>query len=143
MQIYIGFGFNVTDIGDCDVWLRLLQGADPDIADELRRECGNDAARHALEVIEEVACSPADYLAGIINAGERDMTGPGSDAVVAYDDYIVFDSVRFADDSPRTRYIRTQEDFVGIISKYIPIDHLRFDNVYCECPDWIAPQYSF
>ena len=53
----------------------------------------------------------------------------------SYDDYLVFDSVRFAGDSPRADYIRTAEDFVKMIARYVPVENLTFGNLY-EGSDW-------
>ena len=58
----------------------------------------------------------------------------------SYDDYLVFDSVRFAGDFPRAEYIRTAEDFVKMIARYVPVENLTFGNLY-EGSDWVDSCY--
>lgn len=69
----------------------------------------------------------------IINEGES--AAAGTDYIVAaYDNWLVFDSVRFADDSKRTQYIRTADDFLTMIARYLPLENLSVGNVFAG--DW-------
>ena len=142
MDIYVGYGFNVNDIKDKD-WLNLLKEHARDLYDNLREEAleespdlaaaDEETLREALEerVIEFLEArynTPCETLRDIIN-GER--AAAGTDYIVAsYDNWLVFDSVRFADDSKRTQYIRTADDFLTMIARYIPLENLSVGNVY-------------
>ena len=143
MDIYVGYGFNVNDIKDKD-WLNLLKEHARDLYENLLEEAQEESPdlvvadeetlREALEerVIEFLEArynTPCETLRDIINEGES--AAAGTDYIVAnYDNYLVFDSVRFADDSKRTQYIRTADDFLTMIARYIPLDDLAIGNVY-------------
>ncbi len=76
----------------------------------------------------------------LMSEEEREVYNSFENAAAVYDSYLVFDSVRFADDSPRTEYIRSADDFIEMISRYVPIEALKFGNLY-EGSDWIDPCY--
>lgn len=152
MDIYVGYGFNVNDIKDKD-WLNLLKEHARNLYDNLREEAleenpdlaaaDEETLREALEerVIEFLEArynTPCETLRDIINEGEK--AAAGTDYIVAnYDNYLVFDSVRFADDSKRTQYIRTADDFLTMIARYIPLDDLAIGNVYAG--NWCDVSY--
>lgn len=146
MQSYVGYGFNVNDLQSKD-WLALMHDHDPDeyacfIEDTLENEGKEKLDENLLADVEgRIAdiSSLAEYLRDIINDAEHEKAGTGY-IVSAYDSYLVFDSVRFADDSPRTEYIRSADDFIEMISRYVPIEALTFGNLY-EGSDWIDPCY--
>lgn len=143
MDIYVGYGFNVNDIKDKD-WLNLLKEHARDLYDNLREEAleenpdlaaaDEETLREALEerVIEFLEArynTPCETLRDIINEGEKAAAGT-DDIVSSYDNWLVFDSVRFADDSARTEYVRSSTDFWNMIARYIPLDDLAIGNVY-------------
>lgn len=150
MQTYVGYGINTNDIPDED-WLALAKKYDketfetylrstykeePDKTDE------KDQVQDALDFIEKNSSSRCEYLRDIINENEKEKAG--TDYIVTnYDNYLVFDSIRFADDSKRTKYIRTEADFINMIGRYIPLENgkLTFGNL-CEGSDWFDPVYS-
>lgn len=148
MQTYIGYGFDTSVLTDDD-WAHLVRKYDFDAYrdaidevcrcfmpdEELRERC----TEAACIFIDDNNISRADYLRDIINGNENKIAGTDY-IVTTYDDYLCFDSVRFADDSPRTRYIKTQEDFIKMITKYIPTENITFGNIY-EGTDWIDPNY--
>lgn len=152
MDIYVGYGFNVNDIKDKD-WLNLLKEHARNLYDNLREEAreenpdlaaaDEETLREALEerVIEFLEArynTPCETLRDIINEGEK--AAAGTDYIVAnYDNYLVFDSVRFADDSKRTQYIRTADDFLTMIARYIPLENLSVGNVYAG--NWCDVSY--
>ncbi|MBQ1735688.1 MAG: hypothetical protein II038_12620 [Lachnospiraceae bacterium] len=143
MDIYVGYGFNVNDIKDKD-WLNLLKEHARDLYDNLLEEAqeenpalavaDEETLREALEervneFLEARYNTPCETLRDIINEGES--AAAGTDYIVAnYDNYLVFDSVRFADDSKRTQYIRTADDFLTMIARYLPLENLSVGNVY-------------
>lgn len=145
MQIYVGYGFDTADIND-ETWAALVKKYDTEAYNDIEKKAavlaGHDETQeimidNAIDFINENSISKAEYLANIINSEESDAAG--TDYIVStYDDFLVFDSARFADDSKRTQYIRTQEDFIAIISKYIPIEEIQFGNLY-EGVEWIDP----
>lgn len=145
MQTYIGYGFNTSDLSSKD-WANLVKQYDSKAYDEIKKKAailagdeGIDEIMidYATEFISQNNISNTEYLSNIINSEEAKLAG--TDYIVStYDDFLVFDSVRFADDSKRTQYIRTQEDFVNMISKYVPIEEITFGNVY-EGIEWIDP----
>lgn len=147
MQIYVGYGFNTNEIND-QTWIKLAEKYDEDACKEIRDELSKEAhdknkteeliEKSILEMIEERNFSRADYLKNIINNNEYPKAG---DYVVSiYDDFLVFDSIRFADDSKRTLYIRNQEDFIKMIARYIPIDNISFGNLF-DGIEWMDPCY--
>ena len=149
MQVYVGYGFNTNGIKS-ETWLKLMETHDPELYEELIEEsktsgCNGDEEtakwlnKSVTDKICENANSEADYLADIINAGESE-TAQTDYIVATYDSYLVFDSVRFADDSPRTKYIRTATAFIQMIGKYVPTDDLTFGNLY-DGVEWADPCY--
>lgn len=148
MQTYIGYGFDTSVLTD-ENWANLAKEHDfdgyKDTIDEICRCIMPDEGLHercieaACDFIDAHNICRADYLRDIINGDESKAAGT-SYIVNTYDDYLCFDSVRFADDSPRTRYIKTQDDFVKMIAKYIPTENITFGNLY-EGTDWIDPVF--
>lgn len=135
MEQYIGYGFNIDDLTDSN-WLELLQ-KDKDAYAALQRNCldefGNgdtdslrSFARDWLDIRYENA---GDYLAAVINNGEKEAAG-ADDIVGCYDTYLIFESIRFTDDSKRALYIRNEADFIKMIGRYIPTGGLRFGSVW-------------
>lgn len=157
MHVYLGYGFNVYDISN-KAWVSLIEKFDNKNFKRFLAEVFKDKSKPgmtpyipseeekeelALDYIEENgigAYDSCEYLRIIINLNEAEKAGTNY-IVSNYDNYLVFDSVRFADDSKRTKYIRTQEDFIAMISRYIPIENITFGNVY-EGSEWIDPIYS-
>ena len=148
MYTYVGYGFNISDIADED-WVALVKKYDSEEFEEIKKRAmkfisdPEDAEEiiidYVSDFIDENSMSKADYLTNIINAGEKEAAG--TDYIVStYDDFLVFDNVRFADDSKRTQYVRTQEDFLALINKYVPIEHITFGNLY-EGVEWIDPAF--
>lgn len=89
---------------------------------------------------ESPIMSVAEYVRDIINVAEYENVG-NEGVVQAYDQYIVFDSIDFSGNCPkRSAYIRTPEDFVRMIAKYLDTKPLTFANVYEGC-DWTDPNY--
>jgi len=146
MQIYVGYGFNVNELKPQD-WLTLMREHDQDeYEDFVENTKENDGEENLDEKllagiedrIGDISCL-ADYLRDIINDSEKEKAG--TDYIVSsYDDFLVFDSVRFAGDSPRSNYIRTAEDFVQMIARYVPVENLTFGNLY-EGSDWVDSCY--
>ena len=146
MQIYVGYGFNVNELKPQD-WLKLMREHDQDeYEDFVENTKENDGEENLDEKllagiedrIGDISCL-ADYLRDIINDCEKEKAG--TDYIVSsYDDFLVFDSVRFAGDSPRSDYIRTAEDFVKMIARYVPVENLTFGNLY-EGSDWVDSCY--
>ena len=145
MQTYIGYGFDTNDIG-AETWASLVKKYDSDAYKEINKkaamlsnseEVQEIMIDYALDFIDENSMDKTEYLSRIINSEESESAG--TDYIVsAYDNFLVFDSVRFADDSKRTKYIKTQEDFINMIARYIPIDEIQFGNPY-EGVEWIDP----
>ena len=146
MDTYVGYGFNISDIADED-WVALVKKYDNEEFEEIKKRAmklisdPEDAEEiiidYVNDFIDENSMGKADYLANIINAGEKKAAG--TDYIVStYDDFLVFDNVRFADDSKRTKYVRTQADFIAMIARYIPTENIKFGNLY-EGIEWIDP----
>lgn len=146
MQIYVGYGFNVNELKPQD-WLKLMREYDQDeYEDFVENTKENDGEENLDEKllagiedrIDDISCR-AEYLRDIINDAEKEKAG--TDYIVSsYDDFLVFDSVRFAGDSPRAEYIRTEEDFIKMIARYVPVENLTFGNLY-EGSDWVDSCY--
>ena len=151
MRIYVGYGFDTNDVPN-EAWAALVKKYDHELWESKMEDIKAEAdGAHIIdpevfltsqitEVIDDEASSCADYLRDLINAEEKNAAG--TDYIVSsYDQYLVFDSIRFADDSPRTRYIRNESDFVRMIGRYVPTDKLTFGSLY-EGGDWMDPSYS-
>lgn len=150
MIIYVGYGFDTNDIDD-EIWYNLAKKYDAEEVDNHLKKSFNyeitedeviskeDKIADALDFIDENSMGRCEYLRNIINSEENKKAG--TDYIVSsYDNFLVFDSIRFADDSKRTEYIRNQNDFINMIKRYIPIDTIKFGNLY-EGTDWIDPNY--
>jgi len=145
MQIYVGYGFDTADISN-ESWVALIKKYDSYAYDEIKKAVLIDdenlnsdelIEEYALDFIDENNMSRAEYLSRAINGEESKSAG--TDYIVStYDDFLVFDNVRFANDSKRTQYIRTQKDFIEMIGKYVPINEIYFGNLY-EGNEWIDP----
>ena len=143
MQNYVGYGFDTNEITNKD-WLELFQEYDKERQNLLKKETkglNKEETNEAVsEFIENLPNGKADYLARIINREEHIKAG--TDYIVsAYGDYLVFDSCRFAYDSLRTKYIKSQEDYYKLIKKYIDIREIHFGNLY-EGTDFYDPVFE-
>ena len=145
MTNYIGYGFDVNDIEAKD-WIELVKKHDEKTYKEICEECSDASGspnpdrleKAVLDYIEED--SAAEYLKSVINAQEMANTGITDSFVQAYDHFVVFDSIDFPDHCPRAEYIRNIEDFIKMISEYVPTDNIKFGNLY-DGIDWADPCY--
>lgn len=144
---YVGYGFNINDIPD-EAWLSLVEKYNKNPFEEhLRDNFGKepnsidteDKIVDALDFIDENAMGRCEYLRDIINHEEKDKAGTGY-IVTCYDNYLAFDSIRFADDSRRTEYIRSAGDFVAMIGRYVDTKDITFGNIY-DGNEWTDPAY--
>lgn len=145
MQTYVGYGFNTDAIEGRD-WLALVEKYDNEKFDNyLKSHFGDnitetDKIESAIRFAEQRDDFRSSYLCDIINSEESKKAG--TDYIVSgYDNFLVFDSVRFADDSKRTEYIRNADDFIAMIGRYVPTGNLTFGNLY-EGTDWNDPVYE-
>ena len=151
MQNYIGYGFDTNEIED-SAWLTLVDKYDKyDFAEHLCNTflekvkegyivTDDDKIQDALDFIDENNTDCCEYLRNIINSKESKKAGTDY-IVTSYDNYLVFDSIRFADDSKRTEYIRNADEFIAMIGRYIPTENIHFGNLY-EGTDWLDPSYT-
>lgn len=151
MQNYIGYGFDTNEIDD-SVWYALAQKYDnEEVAEHFNNTFAEDIAngtivteddkiQDALDFIDENNTDYCEYLRNIINSEESEKAGTNY-IVSSYDNYLVFDSIRFADDSKRTEYIRNADEFIAMIGRYIPTENIHFGNLY-EGTDWLDPSYA-
>ena len=164
MQNYVGYGFNANDIPAADL-LALMKKYDREAYDEYVEDTkqwlaesqqsaeilGNDSEAdetgnlekalvdYILERISEISIGLPEYVGAIINKAESEKAGTDN-LVTTYDNYIVFDSIRFIGDDKRAEYIRDQDDFIIMISRYITVKGIHFGNLY-EGSDWVDPVY--
>ena len=110
MQIYVGYGFDTADISN-ESWAALVKKYDSYAYDEIKKAVLTDdeevrlilnsnklIEEYALDFIDENSMSRAEYLSRIINGEESKSAG--TDYIVStYDDFLVFDNVRFANDT--------------------------------------------
>lgn len=117
MDAYIGYGFNVNNVSKEEI-IKLAKKYDSDMCKDLTDD----------EIYDEICCNCleiSEYIANIINGEEK------IEVVTTFDNYIMFESIRFIDDEPeRTNKIRNQNDFISLISKYLNIKNLGIGNVY-------------
>ena len=154
MQNYVGYGFSTKNIKN-ETWLALVKTYDRDkferyLSNQYRQIHGKEQnisaddhtveTENATDFILDMCGSLCEYLEQTINREESAKAG--TDYIVSsYDDYLIFDSARFADDSPRTKYIQTQEDFITMIGQYVPLEPITFGNLY-EGNEWQDPIYT-
>ena len=142
MIVYIGYGFNTTDLSKKD-WVELCKKYDTKLFAEYAKGKSDDEIENGIiDLINENTMSPTDYLRDVICGTEYGESGI-ENVVSCYDNYIVFDSVRFANDSRRAQYILCATDFISMISKYVQTDHLAFGNLYESSSDYTDPTYFF
>lgn len=151
MVTYIGYGFNVNEIPE-SVWGKFLKEKASDELENFYEYIRQDlpfpdvdihAENEGDTVVDYIQdtynLDMAEYLRNMINAGEADAVN-GKDVVEAYDQFIVFPSIRFVDDSERAKYIKSREDFMNMIGKYLPLEYITFGNIYTG-NDWEDPEY--
>lgn len=153
MQVYLGYGFDVSDI-KAEAWIRFLRQYNheeyantvAEVLQEYELKEGDEGFDDAFyEIFSDVGdYDLAEMLAKTISECERhnlvQYLVPGKsesdltdDVVISYSEFVVFDSVRFANDTPRTKYIKTEEDFIEMIARYIDLSGICFGNIYCGC----------
>lgn len=143
MQTYIGYGFDTCDISK-EGWKALIEKYDKEAFNDWARDNEIDPENVFVDeslalFIEESSMGAAEYLADIINGTEAEEAGT-HDIVSVIDDFLIFESLRFAGDEKRAEHVKTKEDFVKMIGKYVPTEEITFGNLY-EGADWIDPSY--
>ena len=145
MQTYVGYGFDANDLTEKD-WLEIVKKSKNDYADfcaDCKDNFGNNDEEtllaNVIDWIESAYSYCSAYLCAVINECEYQSAG-ADNIVCAYDDFVVFDSIRFIDDSPRTRYITSQDAFIALISKYVKTDNITFGNLY-DGIEWVDANY--
>lgn len=151
MEAYIGYGFSTDDVSTSDL-TGFIRKYSPDTIPELCCEVfGNDFRKIKSfdeldkDEMEEVAdhiengypigiCEASEVISEAINKAE------GTEILSYRGEYVVFESLRFADDEERAGIIRSKEDFIRLVSKYFPESEIVFGNVYdgseMEDPDY-------
>lgn len=77
----------------------------------------------------------AEFIRDLINKAE------GVDITEAYENYLVFDSLRFGNEK-RAALVHNEGEFIELIGKYVPTDELAFGNLY-DGSEWTDPCYTF
>ena len=135
---YVGYGFNTNDISD-ETWMSLFKKYNPKEFQEIENKMNkdSDACKEAiLNAIDTLYNCTADYLRDIINTEESKKHNiKNEDVVITYDNFLVFDSIRFPGECKRCEFIRTQDDFIKMIAKYIPTEKITFGNLW-DGNDW-------
>lgn len=151
MLTYVGYGFDTNEIND-EIWYALANKYDnEELTEHFHNNFAEEIANNkplnkdnkiqdAIEFINKNNTDCCEYLRNIINSEESKKAGTNY-IVTSYDNFLVFDSIRFADDSKRTKYIRNTDDFITMIKRYIPIENIHFGNLY-EGTDWADPAYT-
>lgn len=142
MIVYIGYGFNTLDFSKAE-WVAIYKRFDAASFDEYAKDKSEeDIESGILDEINANYLSPTDYLRDVICGSEYAESGI-ENVVSCYDDYIVFDSIRFANDCKRAQHVKCAADFVSMIGKYIPTNNIRFGNLYESSSDYTDPTYFF
>jgi hypothetical protein len=144
MKDYVGYGFYTDDIQDKD-WLNLVKTHDKETYQNFLEDVDSefeDEEEEAEALVEYIgwADGPAQYLANVINVGECEKAGANSIVYVTDYDILLFRSIRFLNDSKRAEYIRSEKDFIEMISRYVPVDNIKFGDIF-EGEDWSEPSY--
>lgn len=138
MRIYVGFGFNTDHISD-EALIALMEKYDRKRYDKLKEKYPNQDMKsdgiYARAVFRFSVDSVATWLCDIINKNESKKAN--TDHIVSNEgQYVVFESVRFADDEKRASYIKSEEDFIQMIGRYVPVNGLTFGNI-CTGSDFV------
>ena len=130
MIVYLGYGFNVNDLSTEDM-LEFIREYSPD---EYESRDPDETDEEFVESYEWNNGSRAEVIRDIINEqAMRDHPEYEENPisfVQAYDQYVVYDSMRFPNDSPRAKLIPDEESFIEFIGKYLCTASLEFGNVY-------------
>ena len=49
--------------------------------------------------------------------------------VCCYNNFLIFENIRFIDDSPRARYIQSKEAFIELIGKYVVVPQIKRNSI--------------
>lgn len=152
---YVGYGFDMKDVSN-ESLLNMLHKYDSGAYQEYVEQTLNELKRNTNhgdchfasidpevlkilvldvdEYINDMFVSCADFVVEIINGEEGKVAG--TDRIVSvHDDFIVFDSLRFAEDEARARHVPNQAAFIQMIKKYISDKTVTFGNIY-DGVDW-------
>ena len=129
---YLGYGFDVNNVTEEEI-VALAKKYDQ----KLCEDCNNDDDEIYDNISNMRYDGPADYVATVINDVE------GMAVLNSFDQFVMFDSIRFIDDEPeRANIIRNESDFVKLISKYFNVEKLKIGNVYYGS-EWVdIPAYQ-
>ena len=140
MILHVGYGFDTNDLTEKD-WLNLLKtDADRynDFCSDCREAYGTDDEEtllaNVVDWIETGYGYCSEYLCGLINDREYRKTGVDN-VVCCYNNFLIFENIRFIDDSPRARYIQSKEAFIELIGKYVKTDHITFGDLWAQVED--------
>ena len=143
MTYRLGFGFDANQVSN-KAMLECVRKEPEIFADFLEylaiNELKGNPEDYIREFIDDGAELDSEFLADIINDGEKDLAGTLS-IVETYDNYIVFCGCDFYDDCPMLmKYIRNKTDFIRMIGKYIDTNEIRFGDVW-ENSDYDSTYY--
>lgn len=152
MVHYVGYGFNTEQIPVSE-WVSLVKKYNKELYEKAEKEAAEEGCKTEetlMELLENdtgdcVFETPCEYLRDLINHQEyleRKKAGIQDpfNIVQSYENYLIFESIRFADESYRAKYIRSEGDFIKLVSKYINVEQISFGNLW-EGGDWIDPNY--
>ena len=132
----VGYGFSIKDVSN-ESLIRLFKEKNKEEYDKVSSE----DEETILRAIRKIYGSRPAFLIEIIDSEERQYAGV--EIVEGCDEFIVFPPITFVDDFPKlVTYIKNRDDFKKMITKYIPIENVRFDSVY-EYFDLHGSGYSF
>lgn len=141
MEAYIGYGFSTDDVSTSDL-TGFIRKYSPETIPELCCEVfGNDFREVksfdelSQEEMEDVSfhiengypigvCEASEIISAAINRAEN------AELLSYFGEYVVFESLRFADDEERAKIISSSGDFINLISKYFPDSDIVYGNVY-------------
>ena len=141
MMTYVGYGFDTRNVAAADL-ITAIRRHDPDWLEEYRVRMQNEKGRQDDAVLaesldEELAMQDdtrAEFLRDLINNSE------GVDVTEAYENYLVFDSLRFGNEK-RASLVHNEMEFIIVIGKYIPTAELNFGDLY-DGSEWTDPCYT-
>ena len=124
MILYVGYGFNVEDLTEQQLidFIRCSPYAKD--FEEYLKDADAEEDDVVTEFMEERSGYVSYFVSCAINAAERKRAKDrgcdlgSEDVVVAYDTFVFFDSLRFAEEDKRSQIIRTEEDFLRMLKRY-------------------------
>ena len=124
---YIGYGFNANDL-PLSVLKNMIEKYDQRLAEEIKTEYSWDELTN--DELYEFTAETDEYVANLINERERAASGLDFDVVEWHDGFVYFASLRFAKDEDRADLVKSEDDFIRMLDKYLDTGCITLGNIF-------------